>query len=125
MENLTSHSLYHLYYHSSKIYVDRSGFESKSTTSEYGKEKGKSTTMKDVEDFFRENVEQRKQLRWQNSFIPFYPCYQFQMVSCFINDLEKQKLRVGLLMMDMFNTYVVVVPILSNQGRRGYCRRND
>ena len=68
MENLSSHYLYHLYFHSLKVSFDRSGFESKATTSKDAKEKGKSTTMKDVEDFFREDVEQRKHSRKTHLF---------------------------------------------------------
>ena len=97
----------------SKIYFDRSGFGSKATTLRDAKEKDKTITMKDVEEFFRKNVEQKKQLRGQNSFIPPHPLYEFQMDLFFINDLEKQKFRVGLLMIDIFTKYMVVVPIKS------------
>ena len=37
----------------------------------------------------------------------------FKWILFFINDLEKQKYRVGLLMIDMFTKYMVVVPISS------------
>ena len=50
-----------------KIYFDRSGYGSKQTTLRDAKEKDKTITMKDVEEFFRKNVEQKKQLRGQNS----------------------------------------------------------
>ena len=96
-----------------KIYFDRSGYGSKQTTLRDAKEKDKTITMKDVEEFFRKNVEQKKQLRGQNSFIPPHPFYEFQMDLFFINDLEEQKFRVGLLMIDIFTKYMVVVPILS------------
>ena len=96
-----------------KIYFDRSGYGSKQTTLRDAKEKDKTITMKDIEEFFRKNVEQKKQLRGQNSFIPPHPFYEFQMDLFFINDLEKQKFRVGLLMIDIFTKYMVVVPIAS------------
>ena len=96
-----------------KIYFDRSGYGSKQTTLRDAKEKDKTITMKDVEEFFRKNVEQKKQLRGQNSFIPPHPFYEFQMDLFFINDFEKQKFRVGLLMIDIFTKYMVVVPISS------------
>ena len=96
-----------------KIYFDRSGYGSKQTTLRDAKEKDKTITMKDVEEFFRKNVEQKKQLRGQNSFIPPHPFYEFQMDLFFINDLEEQKFRVGLLMIDIFTKYMVVVPIAS------------
>ena len=101
----------------SQIYFDRSGFGSKQTTLKDAKEKDKTITMKDVEEFFRKNVEQKKQLRGQNSFIPPYPNYEYQMDLFFINDLENQKFRVGMLMIDIFTKYMVVIPIKSkNEG---------
>ena len=97
----------------SKIYYDRSGFGSISTTYKDAKEKEPSITLNDVKEWFKKNVEQKKQLRGQNSFIPPHPFYEFQMDLFFINDLEKQKYRVGLLMIDIFTKYMVVVPISS------------
>ena len=43
----------------SKIYFDRSGFGSKATTLKDAKAKDPSITMKDVEEFFQKNVEQK------------------------------------------------------------------
>ena len=65
-----------------KIYFDRSGYGSKQTTLRDAKEKDKTITMKDVEEFFRKNVEQKKQLRGQNSFIPPHPFMNFKWI-CF------------------------------------------
>ena len=96
-----------------KIYFDRSGYGSKQTTLKDAKEKGKTITMKNVEEFFRNNVEQKTQLRGQNSFMPPHPFYEFQMDFFKINDLENQKFKVGLLMVDIFTKYMVVVPIAS------------
>jgi hypothetical protein len=42
------------------IYFDKSGFGSKNTTLKDAKEKDKSITMKDVEEFFKKNVEIKK-----------------------------------------------------------------
>ena len=97
----------------SKIYFDRSGFGSIQTTYKDAKEKEPSITLNDVKEWFKKNVEQKKQLRGQNSFIPPHPFYEFQMDLFFINDLENQKFRVGLLMIDIFTKYMVVVPIKS------------
>ena len=44
----------------SKIYYDKSGFGSKATTLRDSKKKDQSITMKDVEEFFRKNVEEKK-----------------------------------------------------------------
>ena len=46
----------------SDIYYDRSGFGSKQTTLKDAREKDKTITMQDVEQFFKKNVEiKRKQ----------------------------------------------------------------
>ena len=80
----------------SKIYYDKSGFGSKATTLRDSKEKDQSITMKGVEEFFRKNVEQKKQLRGRNSFIAPHPYFEFQLDLFFINDLPNQKFKVGM-----------------------------
>ena len=97
----------------SKIYFDRSGFGSIQTTYRDARAKDKTITLNDVKEWFIKNVEQKKQLRGQNSFIAPYPFYEFQMDLFFKNDLENQKFRVGMLMIDIFTKYMVVVPIKS------------
>lgn len=47
----------------SKIYYDRSGFGSLNTTFKDAKAKDSSITLNDVKEFFRKNVERKKQLR--------------------------------------------------------------
>ena len=63
----------------SKIYFDRSGFGSIQTTYQDARAKDKTITLDDVKEWFKKNVEQKKQLRGQNSFIAPYPFYEFQM----------------------------------------------
>ena len=93
------------------IYFDRAGFGSKKQTLKDAREKDKTITMADVDKFFRENVEQKKQIRGKNSFIAPEPFYEFQFDLFFINDLENQKFRVGTIMIDVFSRFMVVVPI--------------
>ena len=62
----------------SKIYFDRSGYGSIQTTCQDAKKRAQSIAINDVRDWFKKNVEQKKQLRGQNSFIPPYPFYEFQ-----------------------------------------------
>ena len=45
----------------SKIYFDRAGYGSKATTLKDAREKDKSIKMSDVEDWFKKNVEIKKQ----------------------------------------------------------------
>ena len=47
----------------SKMYYDKSGFGSKATTLRDSKKKDQRITMKDVEEFFRKNVEQKATTR--------------------------------------------------------------
>ena len=95
------------------IYFDRAGFGSKKQTLKDAREKDKSITMADVDNFFRENVEQKKQIRGKNSFIAPEPFYEFQFDLFFITDLENQKFKIGAIMIDVFSRFMVVVPIKS------------
>ena len=96
-----------------KNYYDKSGFGSMKTTYEDAKKKNKFITRDDVKDFFKEYVEQKKQLRGYNSFIAPYANYEYQVDLFFINDLPNQKYKVGLLMIDAFSKYMAVIPIMS------------
>ena len=50
------------------IYYDKAGFGSKNTTLKDARERDKSITMKDVEEFFKQNVEIKKKI--QEATIP-------------------------------------------------------
>ena len=113
---------YHYKYMSNKqtiisdIYFDRSGYGSKATTLKDAREKDKTITMKDVEDFFRKNVEIKRKQRGQNSFVAPHNNHTFQLDLFFIskNDIEAtQKFRAGLVMIDVLSKYAVVVHIKS------------
>ena len=101
----------------SDIYFDRSGFSSKSTTLKDAKKKDACIPMDDINKFFRENMEQKRKPRGQNSFIPEHSFFEFQLDLFFIsnNDLENQKFRIGLTLLDIFSKYAVVIPIKSKQ----------
>ena len=95
----------------SKIYNDKSGFNSIKTTFESARKINKSITLDRVKNWFRENVEQKKQLKGYNSFVAPYPYYEYQFDLFFINDLENQNFKVGALMIDIFTKYMVIVAI--------------
>ena len=61
------------------VYFDRAGFGSQKQTLKDAREKDKTITMADAQNFFRENVEQKKQIRGTNTFIAPEPFYEFQM----------------------------------------------
>ena len=52
-----------------KAYFDRAGFQSKSNTLKDAREKDKSITVADVNEFFKENVEEKRKPRGENSFV--------------------------------------------------------
>ena len=100
-----------------KIYYDKSGYGSLKTTFDDVKKIDKTIKMDDIKQWFKENVEAKKQIKGMNSFIAPYPYYEYQFDLFFINDLEKKKFKVGALMIDIFTKYMVAVAINSkNEG---------
>ena len=99
------------------IYFDRSGFGSRQSTLKDARAKDKTITMADVEEFFKKNVEEKRKPRGQNSFVAPHPYFEFQLDLFFIssNDLENQKFRIGLVLIDIFTKYATVIPIKSKQ----------
>ena len=55
-----------------KIYYDKSGYGSITTTYKDSKQKEQSVTLNDVKEF-KKNIEQKKQLIGKNSFIAPHP----------------------------------------------------
>ena len=51
------------------IYFDRSGFGSRENTLKDAREKDKSITKEDFEEFLRKNVEEKRKPRGENSFV--------------------------------------------------------
>ena len=99
------------------IYYDKSGFGSKQTTLKDARQKDKTITMSDVNEFFKNNVEEKRKMRGQNSFVAPHAFWEFQLDLFFIskNDLENQKFRIGLILIDIFSKYATVIPIASKQ----------
>ena len=55
-------------------------------------------------------------MRGSNSFVSPYPYYEFQvdfLFIMFINDLEKQNNKVGMIIIDTCSRYMVIIPIKS------------
>ena len=96
------------------IYFDRSGFGSKAVTLKDAKQKDRSITMADVEEFFSKNIDVRKKPRGYNSFVAPHVYHTYQVDILFISkkDLKtKQKFRGGLVAIDVLSKYAVVVPV--------------
>ena len=101
----------------SNIYFDRSGFGSKATTLPDAKKKDASISKEDVEECFRKNVEEKRKPRGENSFVAPHAHFEYQLDLFFIskNDLENQKFRIGLVLIDIFSKYATVIPIKSKE----------
>ena len=99
----------------SDIYFDRSGFGSIAITFKDAKAKDKSITLADVKAWFEKNVDRKRPMSGFNSFIPPYTYYEYQIDLFFItnNDLDNQKFNVGMVVIDIFSKFAVVVPIKS------------
>ena len=103
----------------SDIYFDRSGYGSKATTLKDAREKDKTITFKDVERFFRKNVEIKAKQRGYNSFTAPKNNHTYQIDLFFMGYYdfdEEQKFRGGLVCIDVLSKYAVVVPIKTKNG---------
>ena len=99
------------------IYFDRSGFGSRENTLKDAREKDKSITKEDFEEFLRKNVEEKRKPRGENSFVAPTRHFEYQLDLFFIskNDLENKKFRIGLVLIDIFSKYAAVIPIKSKE----------
>ena len=103
----------------SKIYFDPAGFGSVKRTFEDARKKDKTITLEDVREFFQTRVEKKNKAYGFNSFVAPRPYYEYQADLFFINDLENQKYTIGMLMIDIFTKYMVVVPLASKSEKTG------
>lgn len=97
----------------SKVYYDPAGYGSVQNTWLDAKKKDPSITIKDVRIWFANNIEQKKRPRGENSFITPHAHFEYQVDLFFINDLEKQKFKIGMMMIDHFSKFMVVIPLMS------------
>ena len=81
------------------------------------RQKDKTITMSDVNEFFKNNIEEKRKPRGQNSFVAPHSFWEFQLDLFFIskNDSENQKFRIGLILVDICSKYATVIPIASKQ----------
>ena len=71
--------------------------------------------MSDIDEFFKKNIRQKKQLKGYNSFVAPEANYEYQIDLMFFSDLLNQKFKVGMACIDIFSKYAVVVAIKSKQ----------
>ena len=79
------------------------------------RKKDKTITIDDVRNWFDKSFVRKKNLSGFNSYIAQHPHEEYQMDLFFINDLDDQEFKVGLLIVDIFSKYITVVPLKSKQ----------
>ena len=62
-----------------QVYFDPVGFDSIKRTFEDAQKKDKTITLNDVKQFFKTNIEQKKQLKWYNSFVANEAKFEYQI----------------------------------------------
>jgi len=95
------------------VYYDKSGFGSIRTTFQDAKKQDKRIKLDDVNDWFKTHVEYKKKMAGYNSYIAPRAHYEYQLDLFFITDLNHQKYKVGMIMIDVFSKYMTVVPVMS------------
>ena len=99
-----------------KLYFDPSGFQSQQRLYKEAKQKDNTITMKDVKEWYSQNVEKTRYYGGSNSFVAPHANYEYQIDLFFITDLENQSYKIGMACIDIFSKYATVVPIKSKQG---------
>jgi len=95
------------------VYKDKSGFSSIQKTYQEANAKDTTITLQNVRDWFAKNVERKKQLKGYNSFINDGAQEEYQVDLAFFK--AKDKIEIGLVMIDIFSKYAVVIPIASKE----------
>ena len=102
------------------VYYDRAGYESRQKTLKEAREKDKSITIDDVNEFFKKNVEAKRNL-WDRTVLQHHIRHT-STKKLFLDDLEDQKFKVGMIMIDVFDKFMHVVAI---KGKKGLSKWND
>jgi hypothetical protein len=99
----------------SKVYFDPAGYGSINETLKDAKKYDSSITYEDVKKWKDKHTERKTNLRGQNSFIAHKAAEEYQMDLMFFTDLKDPEYAQGLLMVDIFTKYTVVVPVKTKQ----------
>ena len=99
----------------SKVFFDPAGYGSINETLKDAKKYDSSITYDDVKKWKEKHTERKTNLKGQNSFIAHKPAEEYQMDLMFFTDLKDPDYIGGLLMVDIFTKYTVVIPIKTKQ----------
>ena len=98
-----------------KVFFDPAGYGSINETLKDAKRYDPSITYEDVQNWKNKHTERKIPMRGQNSFIASKPAEEYQMDLMFFTDLKDHEYAGGLLMVDIFSKYTVVIPVKSKQ----------
>ena len=98
-----------------QVYYDPAGFDGIKKTFEDAKKKDKTITLNDVKEFFKTNIEQKKQLKGYNSFVANEAKFEYQIDLFFISskDFPNETYIGGVLCIDIFSKFITIIPIKS------------
>ena len=95
------------------VYTDPSGFGSKVNSLKDARKKDNTITKDDVNEWFKQYVEEKKKPRGFNSFVAKDAFEEYQMDLVFFDSASIAK--IGLLMIDILTKFVWVVGVKSKQ----------
>ena len=98
-----------------KIYYDPAGYGSNIATLKEAKEIDKTITLEDIKEWKAKNLERKTQLKGYNSFVASRPYQEYQMDLMFFSDLKDPDYAQGLLMINIFNILLTVIPVKTKQ----------
>jgi hypothetical protein len=98
------------------IYYDQSGYGSVKRTYSEARIISSKITLKYVQEWFNTNVGKKSQPVGTNSFIAPRAHYEYQGDIFFVRDLGKQKFPYGMVCIDIFSKFAVVIPMKSRNG---------
>mgnify|MGYP003350092788 CR=1 FL=1 len=98
-----------------KVYFDPAGYGSINQTLKEAKAYDNTITYDYVKSWIARHTERKTNLSGFNSFIAHAPHDKYQMDLMFFTDLKDPEYIGGLLMVDIFTKYTVVIPIKTKQ----------
>ena len=97
------------------IYYDPAGFSGIQKTYLDAKEKNDKITLTDVKEWFNKNINRKTQLKGYNSFINDKAYDEYEVDLLFFKNQITNKMEIGLVMLDIFSKYALVIPIESKE----------
>jgi hypothetical protein len=98
-----------------KVYYDPAGHSSIRKTYEDAKKLDKDIKYVDVKAWFEKNIERTTQLKGYNSYVAPEPKFGYQIDFFFMNYLKDPEYSIGLLMVDIFTKFIVIIPIKNKE----------